>query len=81
MGPDGFNKPLNDPAIPGIKGVGFMGGDILLGGGGSDILEGKKGDDLIDGDLWLNVQLRAVMDDGTVQARRQSTIAGREHLR
>ena len=35
---------------PGIKGVGFMGGDILLGGRGSDLLEGKQGDDLIDGD-------------------------------
>ena len=32
MGPTGFNKDLNDPAVPGIKGVGFMGGDILLGG-------------------------------------------------
>jgi beta-lactam-binding protein with PASTA domain/Ca2+-binding RTX toxin-like protein len=59
MGPVGFNQDLNDPAIPGVKGVGFMGGDILLGGEGSDVLEGKKGDDLIDGDLWLNVQLQA----------------------
>jgi Ca2+-binding RTX toxin-like protein len=42
-----------------------MGGDILLGGTGSDVLEGKLGDDLIDGDRWLNVQLRAVMNDGT----------------
>jgi beta-lactam-binding protein with PASTA domain/Ca2+-binding RTX toxin-like protein len=67
MGPDGFDKPLDDPAVPGVKGVGFMGGDILLGGPGSDVLEGKKGDDLIDGDLWLNVQLRAVMDDDSVQ--------------
>jgi beta-lactam-binding protein with PASTA domain/Ca2+-binding RTX toxin-like protein len=62
MGTAGFNKDLNDPAIPLIKGVGFMGGDILLGGTGSDVLEGKKGDDLIDGDRWLNVQLRAVMN-------------------
>src|SRR5207237_5738611 len=38
MGPNGFNKNLNDPAIPGIKGVGFMAGDILLGGLGSDLL-------------------------------------------
>ena len=44
-----------------------MGGDILLGGTGSDTLEGKRGDDLIDGDVWLNVQLRAVMNDGTVK--------------
>src|SRR4051794_28073497 len=67
MGPAGFNKDLNDPAIPLIKGVGFMGGDILLGGKGSDTLEGKGSDDLIDGDVWLNVQLRAVLDDGTVR--------------
>ncbi|PYR91633.1 MAG: hypothetical protein DMF84_15990, partial [Acidobacteria bacterium] len=67
MGPTGFNADLNDPAIPDVKGVGFMGGDILLGGRGSDILEGKKGDDLIDGDLWLNVQLRAVMNDATIK--------------
>jgi beta-lactam-binding protein with PASTA domain/Ca2+-binding RTX toxin-like protein len=64
-----FGAPgdLNNPAIPGIKGVGFMGGDILLGGKGSDILEGKMGNDLIDGDVWLNVQLRAVYNDGTVR--------------
>jgi beta-lactam-binding protein with PASTA domain/Ca2+-binding RTX toxin-like protein len=67
MGPAGFNKDLNDPAIPGVKGVGFMGGDILLGGKGSDTLEGKMSDDLIDGDVWLNVQLRAEMNDGTVK--------------
>jgi beta-lactam-binding protein with PASTA domain len=67
MGPTGFNANLDAPAIPGVKDVGFMGGDILLGGRGSDILEGKKGDDLIDGDLWLNVQLRAVMNDTSVK--------------
>jgi hypothetical protein len=67
MGPTGFNKNLADPAIPGIKGVGFMGGDILLGGRGSDVLEGKLGDDLIDGDRWLNVQLVATLNDGTVK--------------
>jgi beta-lactam-binding protein with PASTA domain len=67
MGPTGFNKSLVDPAVPGIKDVGFMGGDILLGGRGSDVLEGKQGDDLIDGDVWLNVQLRAVLNDGTVK--------------
>ena len=67
LGPAGFNVNLNDPAIPGIKNVGFMGGDILLGGRGSDILEGKQGDDVIDGDLWLNVQLEATMNDGTIK--------------
>src|SRR4051794_40195683 len=67
MGPTGFNADLNDPAISGVKGVGFMGGDILLGGKGSDLLEGKLGDDLIDGDVWLNVQLRATLTDGTVK--------------
>src|SRR4051812_45442452 len=67
MGPAGFNKSLLDPAIPGVKGVGFMGGDILVGGKGSDLLEGKMGNDLIDGDRWLNVQLRAVYNDGTIR--------------
>jgi Ca2+-binding RTX toxin-like protein len=60
---NGFGKSLSDPAIPLIKGIGFMGGDILLGGKGNDTLEGKSGDDLIDGDLWLNVQLRATYND------------------
>jgi beta-lactam-binding protein with PASTA domain/Ca2+-binding RTX toxin-like protein len=45
----------------------FNAGNILLGGLGSDLIEGRGGDDLIDGDLWLNVQLRAVMNDGTVK--------------
>src|SRR2546425_3665576 len=45
----------------------FNAGNILLGGEGSDTLEGRGGDDLIDGDRWLNVQLRAVMNDGTVK--------------
>ena len=67
MGPTGFNQDLNSPAIPGVKGVGCMGGDILLGGRGSDVLEGKLGDDLIDGDLWLDVKLRAVYNNGTVR--------------
>src|SRR4029077_6659396 len=64
-----FGAPANldAPAIPDVKGVGFMGGDILLGGLGSDTLEGKLGDDLIDGDAWLNVQLRAVYNNGTVR--------------
>src|SRR5262245_16014126 len=67
MGATGFNKDLNDAAIDGVKGVGFMGGDILLGGKGNDTLEGKLGDDLIDGDRWMNVQLRAVLNDGTIK--------------
>src|SRR5262249_31284887 len=62
-----MNQKIDDPAIPLVKGVGFMGGNILLGGEGSDTLEGMDGDDLIDGDLWLNVQLRAVYNDGTVR--------------
>ena len=45
----------------------FNAGNILLGGEGSDTIEGRGGDDLIDGDRWLNVQLRAVMNDGTVK--------------
>ena len=57
VGPAGFNITL-----PGIRC-----GDILLGGGGSDIIEGKGGDDLIDGDSWLNVQLGAMLNDGTVK--------------
>ena len=84
MGAAGFNKDLNEPAIPLIKGVGFMGGDILLGGTGSDTLEGKRGDDLIDGDRWLNVQLRAGMNpvEGApaIQVRRQPRRTGRRHL-
>jgi len=67
MGPDGFDADLNAPAIPDIKAVGFMGGDIILGGQGSDLLEGKAGDDLIDGDAWLKVQLKAVYNNGTVR--------------
>jgi beta-lactam-binding protein with PASTA domain/Ca2+-binding RTX toxin-like protein len=56
MGATAFNQPLP-----------FIGGDILLGGTGSDTIEGKRGKDLIDGDVWLNVQLRAVLNDGTVK--------------
>jgi Ca2+-binding RTX toxin-like protein len=67
LGPAAFNVDLNSPAIPGIKGIGFMGGDILLGGSGRDILQGLAGNDLIDGDMWLDVQLRAVLNDGTVK--------------
>ena len=39
---NGFGKSLSDPAIPLIKGVGFMGGDILLGGKGSDRSKAKR---------------------------------------
>ncbi len=45
----------------------FAGGEIILGGAGNDILEGRGGDDILDGDAWLNVQLRGVMNDGTVR--------------
>ncbi len=64
---NGFGKSLSDPAIPLVKGVGFMGGDILLGGKGNDTLEGKAGDDLIEGDAWLNVQLKATYNDGHIR--------------
>jgi beta-lactam-binding protein with PASTA domain/Ca2+-binding RTX toxin-like protein len=70
MGPNFFGNGTNllaSPAIPSVKGVGFMGGDLLLGGRGSDVIESKLGDDLIDGDRWLNVQLRAVLNNGTVK--------------
>ncbi len=45
----------------------FIGGNILLGGRGSDTLEGKAGNDLIDGDRWLDVQLEATLNDGTIK--------------
>ena len=45
----------------------WIGGNLLLGGLGNDTIEGRGGDDLIDGDSWLNVQLRAVLNDGTVK--------------
>jgi len=45
----------------------WIGGNLLLGGLGSDTIEGRGGDDLIDGDAWFNVQLRAVLNDGTVK--------------
>src|SRR4029079_7062517 len=46
MGATGFNKSLTDPAVPGIKGVGFMGGDLLLGSKGNDSPARKRGDAL-----------------------------------
>ncbi len=42
-------------------------GNIILGGLGNDLIEGRGGNDRIDGDAWLNVQLRAVMNDGTIR--------------
>ncbi|MBJ6125028.1 peroxidase family protein [Microvirga splendida] len=44
--------------------VGFVSGNILLGGGGNDVIEGRGGDDVIDGDSWLNVRIR-IMHNGT----------------
>ena len=61
------NANLNAPAIPNVKNIGFMGGNIMLGGRGSDRFETNTGNDVIDGDLWLNVQLRAIYNDGTIR--------------
>jgi hypothetical protein len=57
VGPNGFNITLP-----------WKAGNILLGGGGRDVIEGKAGNDLIDGDRWLDVQLVATLNDGTVKA-------------
>jgi hypothetical protein len=57
VGPAGFNITLP-----------WKAGNILLGGGGRDVIEGKGGNDLIDGDRWLDVQLVATLNDGTVKA-------------
>ena len=57
VGPTGFNITLP-----------WKAGNILLGGAGRDLIEGKGGDDLIDGDRWLDVQLIATLNDGTVKA-------------
>jgi Ca2+-binding RTX toxin-like protein len=57
VGPSGFNITLP-----------WKAGNILLGGGGRDVIEGKAGNDLIDGDRWLDVQLIATLNDGTVKA-------------
>ena len=59
----GLTQFMADFAAP----LPFNAGNILIGGEGSDTLEGRGGDDLLDGDLWLNVQLRAVMNDGSVR--------------
>ncbi|HET9594381.1 MAG TPA: peroxidase family protein [Anaeromyxobacteraceae bacterium] len=56
VGPSGFNITLP-----------WKAGNILLGGGGRDVIEGKAGNDLIDGDRWLDVQLVATLNDGTVK--------------
>ncbi|HYU46130.1 MAG TPA: peroxidase family protein, partial [Terriglobales bacterium] len=45
----------------------FAQGNIILGGPGSDLILGRDGNDIIDGDAWLQVQLRAVYNDGTVK--------------
>jgi Ca2+-binding RTX toxin-like protein len=45
----------------------FRGGNIILGGAGSDLIEGRGGDDILDGDRWLNVQLRATYNNGTIR--------------
>jgi beta-lactam-binding protein with PASTA domain len=51
------------------------GGNIILGGPGSDLLEGRGGNDILDGDAWLNVQLVATLNDGTiVRANRLNTL-------
>lgn len=57
LGPAGFNITLP-----------WKAGNILLGGGGRDVIEGKAGNDLIDGDRWLDVQLVATLNDGTIKA-------------
>jgi Ca2+-binding RTX toxin-like protein len=57
VGPAGFNITLP-----------WKAGNILLGGGGRDLIEGRAGNDLIDGDRWLDVQLVATLNDGTVKA-------------
>src|SRR5438105_2908286 len=63
-----FDNAGGEPGFPtDTKHILFTGGNILLGGLGSDTIEGRGGDDLIDGDVWLNVQLRAVLNDGTVK--------------
>jgi Ca2+-binding RTX toxin-like protein len=56
VGPAGFNITLP-----------WKMGNILLGGGGRDTIQGNGGDDLIDGDRWLDVQLVAKLNDGTIK--------------
>ncbi|HET9595230.1 MAG TPA: peroxidase family protein [Anaeromyxobacteraceae bacterium] len=56
VGPAGF-----DITLP------WKAGNILLGGGGRDLIQGNAGNDLIDGDRWLDVQLVATLNDGTVK--------------
>src|SRR4051812_15041208 len=55
-GPAGFNITLP-----------WKAGNILLGGGGRDLIRGGAGNDLIDGDRWLDVELVATLNDGTVK--------------
>jgi hypothetical protein len=56
VGPAGFNITLP-----------WKQGNILLGGGGRDVIRGGAGNDLIDGDRWLDVELVATLNDGTVK--------------
>ncbi|TMA20193.1 MAG: hypothetical protein E6J85_10385, partial [Deltaproteobacteria bacterium] len=56
VGPAGFNITLP-----------WKAGNILLGGGGRDLIRGGAGNDLIDGDRWLDVELVATLNDGTVK--------------
>jgi hypothetical protein len=65
----GAAKIENLPALLTLFGVTppWKMGNILLGGGGRDVIEGGGGDDLIDGDRWLDVELEATLNDGTVR--------------
>src|SRR3954467_8764775 len=56
VGPAGFNITLP-----------WKAGNILLGGAGHDVIRGGAGNDLIDGDRWLDVELVATLNDGTVK--------------
>jgi Ca2+-binding RTX toxin-like protein len=74
-------KHYKDPELPGDEGEGgppvhnnppleldgFGDGNILLGGGGSDTIRGRGANDIIDGDAWLDIHLRATLNDGTVK--------------
>jgi Ca2+-binding RTX toxin-like protein len=54
--------------LPGDPHAGtFAHGNIILGGPGSDMIMGRDGDDIIDGDAWLNVQLKATLNDSSVK--------------
>jgi len=57
----------NDPVTGEARGLGWTGGEIILGGGGSDLLNGEEGDDILDGDSALDVGL-AVAGETTIYA-------------